>query len=213
MCKKISIFICVLSICLLIIKPVMADIEQAVPETVIAGDQQIMPENKLFIFPATKETTSKRLLFVVKCSEKGLSVEKQRQAMQDLIAYDKELITTWAHNIKFANDRGFTRQIEPTLIEDSRLAKLFPATFFYSLQLPEYFGGAAPNEMILRSFDVPLPLKRSNIIAISKDGNIQLINDSQVIAQYFRVSLPPVKTTDLSRIAAAGYLRLSKEYI
>jgi len=135
------------------------------------------------------------------------------QVKQDMAVFDKELITVWAHSIKFADGRIFARKIEPILINDEHLVNLFPKIYFYSLQLPGYFGGAAPSEMILRNFEVPAPLQRSNIIAVNNDATIWLMTDQASRQQFFQSFSPLVKSDAAARTCAAGWLRLSQEFV
>ena len=78
----------------------------------------------------------------------------------ELAALDQELIVTWAHGLKFADGRAFTREFTPVGITDAALAATFPDTNCYTVLLPGYFGGAAPPEELLLSLEALEPLQR-----------------------------------------------------
>ncbi|MHB9022739.1 MAG: hypothetical protein ACYC7E_00985 [Armatimonadota bacterium] len=168
---------------------------------------------KLVTVQATKDASARRLAIVEKCAKAGLTPAEREKIRQELVLFDRGLITTWAHNLKFADGRAFTREIDAQLIADDRLARLYPDTFFYVVQLPGYLGGAAPSDEILRSLAVPAPLQRSNVFAVSKDATLRLLTGLMSREQYFQSLLPPIKTAALARTAAAAWLRLTQEYI
>lgn len=168
---------------------------------------------ELFEIPVTKEMIAKRLAITAKKTKAGLTLIEKKKIIDELIAFDKVLITTWAHTLKFADGEAFTRQFEPVLTIDKRLVNTFPDTFFYVMQFPGYFGGAAPTPQILRNFEVPLPLQRTNIIAVSKDANVKLMPDVERLTLFYQGALPLIKTENDARFAVASWLRLNQEFI
>ncbi len=162
--------------------------------------------------PATAAMSAQHSALVAK---RGAAKTDAERALvtAELATLDQELILAWAHGLKFADGRTFSREFTPERITDDALAVLFPDTSCYTVLLPGYFGGAAPPEELLRSLEVPEPLQRINVIVVGKDATIQLLTTVQSREEFFRTALPPVTTEVLGRQAVAGWLRLAGEYI
>lgn len=169
--------------------------------------------DELVIIPADEASTVKRLKLVEQVAKQDLTAEEREQAVAQLLAFDQQLIIAWAHSLKFASGRAFTCEVTPTPISDKRLAALFPELNFYSVALPGYFGGAAPTEMMLRSYYLPAILQQQNIIVVNKTGEMKLITGLQSRTQFFQRCLPAVLDENAARQAAAGWLLLAKQYV
>ena len=170
------------------------------------------PQDVMVVIPSTQEQSAARRKLLAETVAVGLTPEDLQQKVTSLVEFDKALILTWAHGLKFADGRAFARDFDPEHLVDTRLASLFPGSDFYVVRLPGYFGGAAPTPELLQNFEVPLPLQRMNIVAVDTNAVMRLLTDINSRTEYFQVTLPPVLTLPQARIAAAAWLRLSSEY-
>ncbi len=184
-----------------------------VSNVVIPVNDDITSASKIINIPIAKDMKSKRISLQVRWLRSNKLPEQHKIDEQNLVNFDKELIKNWAHCLKFTDGREFTREINPNLISNNQLTTIFSNKFFYSIQLPGYFGGAAPNEMILRSFDVPTPLQRTNIIAIDDNVNLWLMTDLNTRQQFFQTALPIIDTEVTAGNATQAWLRLAGEFV
>jgi hypothetical protein len=141
----------------------------------------------------------------------------------------RTIIVDWAHTLKFADGRAFTREFLPMPLADvetDRLQRIFPDYRFYLANLPGYQGGAAPPEELLRSLEVPAPLVQGvNLVAVDRGGRIRLATHALAhlelvvertaparpsgLDELFQDILPPVKTEAAAKDAAYAWLRLT----
>lgn len=182
-------------------------------EQVIPAKPEPLHVDEMVTVIADEATGAKRQALLNKIAKANLPPEEQTQALAQLVAFDQQRISDWAHSLKFVDGRAFTRELSPTHIVDKRLTAFFPETYFYAVMLPGYFGGAAPTEEILRSYDLPAVLQTVNIFAIGKTAELSLLTGLQSRTQYFQQESPKVLTMDAARQAAACWLILYKQYI
>lgn len=142
----------------------------------------------------------------------------------------RQRIIDYAHALKFADGRAFTREFIPVPVADvetDRLQRIFPTYRFYNAYLPGYQGGAAPPDELLRSFQVPAPLVQGvNLIAVDNSGRIRLATRAlahleivtevmpgaarpPALDELFQDILPPVKTEAAAKDATYAWLRLT----
>lgn len=82
-------------------------------------------------------------------------------------------IVDWAHTLKYADGRVFTREFLPIPVidvETDRLQRLRPTRRFYVAYFPGYPGGVQPPEDVLRQYELPRELRRVTLFVTDQTG-------------------------------------------
>lgn len=87
-------------------------------------------------------------------------------------------------------------------VKDEPLTREFPGYSFYALRFRKYPVARIP----------PEPLKANNLFVVKPNGSVEHIQDTEMLKNFFRLTLRPVKTESRARDAAKGWLRLAQEF-
>jgi len=102
---------------------------------------------------------------------------------------------------KLAEYKGAERG-QMITVNDESLTREFPGYSFYVLRFRKY-----PVARI-----TPEPLKANNLFVVKPNGSVEHIQDTEMLKNFFRLTLRPVKTESRARDAAKGWLRLAQEF-
>ncbi len=112
----------------------------------------------------------------------------------------------WAEEIpdsltkKLAEFTGAERgQIIP--VKDETLTRALPGQSFYVLRFKQF-----PVAVLS-----PEPLKANNLFIVKPDGSVEHILDTEMLKNFFRAALSPIKTQARARGTAKAWLRLAEE--
>jgi hypothetical protein len=215
------------------VNAILATVTPDNPQSVLAAEEALVREGQALL-PAMREALPVRRARLkaenepCKCLNHWEDESNAARLASEITALDQAIfrlangvnprkaITDWAHALKFADGRAFTREFLPlpvTDVETGRLEGIFPAYRFYLVYLPGYQSGAAPPEEVLRAFQVPAPLQAINLFAVNTAGRLALITQAESgLKVFFQGALPPVKTEAAARDGAYAWLRLTTAF-
>jgi hypothetical protein len=87
-------------------------------------------------------------------------------------------------------------------VKDETLNREFSGYLFYMLRFRQY-----PVALVL-----PEPLKANNLFILKPDGSVEHIVETEMLKNFFRTTLAPVKTEAEARDTAKAWLQLAQEF-